>query len=330
MPRYSIIIPTYNAATTLVSLLESLEAQTMRDFEVIVIDDASTDDTPQAVERFDLRYYRQERRQGPAAARNRGAALAGGEWLVYADADTVFAADTMEQIDKALRDCDADALVGSYAGRPANPGFMPRYKGLWEQVAIDGVLAAHGGAYIPYNTWAPRPGVVKKDVFESAGGFSESFKGADLEDMDLGYRLTAAGRRIYFVPAIKIKHHYPATFWKEIRPFARRCVIWMGMKRSHGLFDAAGEGSPVQALAHMTGFAAFGLFVLGLLWPVLWLPAAVLLAAYFAAAHGFIFLTWREEGLWFAVRAAGVYWVHTIVLGFAAGYGLMRRMLNRT
>jgi len=328
-PRFSVIIPTYNSIATLIPLLESLKKQTLPDFEVILVDDGSTDGTENVVGQYDIQYHRMPERRGPAAARNYGAKLARSEWLVFTDADTLFADDTVERIDRSLQECTMDALVGTYAGKPANTGFMPRYKALWEALAIDGVLTAHNEKFVPYTAWAPRPGVVRKEVFERLGGFNESFHGADLEDIDLGYRMAAAGYRNYFVPDIRIQHHYPATFAKEIRSFSRRCTIWMQMNREHGFFDASGEGTPRQALVHIAGFSAFLLFFAGAIIPLFHVVAALLLIIYFYASRGFILRAWQEEGCWFAVRAAVVCWIHTIVLGVSASYGLMRRFMGK-
>ncbi len=330
MPKFSIIIPTYNALSTLGPLLKSLTEQKRDDFEIIVVDDASSDGSRKLVDTFrDVQYVRQEHRSGPAAARNRGASIARGEWLVFTDADTCFLPDTLDTIVQVVSECDGDAFVGTYAGRPANDGFMPRYKALWEQVTIDERLLKRGGNYIPYNTWAPRPGLAKKTVFEEVGGFNEKFRGADLEDMEFGYRLTAAGYKIFFAPAIKIKHNYPATLCKEIRPFARRCNLWMQMDKQGG-FDSAGEGSPQQAVAHLAGFAAFCSLVLVPFRPALSLLPLCLLCLYAWMNRNFIVRAFQEEGPLFAARCLATCWVHTIVMGIAAGTGLCLRLWRRS
>ena len=325
---FSVIIPTYNSFVTLAPLLESLEKQTFKNFETILVDDASTDGTDTEVKRFNLKYHSMEARGGPAAARNYGAGLAQGEWLVFTDADTLFSGNTLEKIEEALRGHEMDALVGTYAGKPANSGFMPRYKAMWESLAIDEVLALKGEKYIPYTAWAPRPGVVRKDVFHALGGFNESFRGADLEDVDFGYRLAAAGYHNYFVPAVQIKHHYPATFTKEIKAFARRCAIWMQMKREHGLFDDSGEGTPRQALVHILGFTTSFLLFPCIILHWLLIPVVILFFLYFFASRKFLVRAWKEEGCWFTLRAAVVCWIHTIVLGVAASYGLLLRLMG--
>jgi len=324
-PQYTIIVPTYNAAPTLKPLLDSILAQERGGWEVVVVDDGSTDDTAEVVAAVPgVRYEAMAANGGPAAARNLGAALSDAPWLVFTDADTEWYPDTLPQLDAVLAaHPEVDAVVGSYAGRQANPGFVPRWKALWEYALFDMRYQAHADGIVPLNTWAPRPGAVRRAAFEAVGGFDTGFKGADLEDMEFGYRLHEAGYRIVAAPAVACRHHYPATARKELKAFARRAALWMGMMRRRKRFDAAGEGSPLQAVGHLAGFGAFILLPTVILWP--WAVVVVAAAfAVYAAAHGaFLRLALREEGPAFAAAALGYAWLHTIVLGFAAGYGLL-------
>lgn len=326
--RFSIIVPTYNSAGTLVKLLDSL-AQSDADTETLVMDDASMDGTPELAAKYPVRYERLPVNSGPAEARNRGAALAFGEWLVFADADTIFAPDTVAQIRDIVDSADADALVGSYTGTPANDGFVARFKALWDYVTIDMTLIRPGQRLIPHTTWAPRPGVVRRTAFERIGGFDTRFRGADLEDMELGYRLVENGFRIYFVPELKILHHYPDTLLRELRPFARRCAVWIRMNRGRKKLDTAGEASPRQALGHLCGFAAPVFAVAGLLWPPAWIAAAGAIAGYAATNHLFLSMALEREGIVFAVKALGMCWLRTVVSGFAVAYALATLALGR-
>jgi glycosyltransferase involved in cell wall biosynthesis len=90
-PKISVVIPTYNNAALLRETLDGVYAQSFRDFEVIVIDDGSTDDTASSVKNYgqNIRYVHQSN-QGPAAARNKGASLARGEIIAFCDHDDVW------------------------------------------------------------------------------------------------------------------------------------------------------------------------------------------------------------------------------------------------
>lgn len=97
---FSVIIPTYNRADLLDRCLDSLVRQTFRDFEVLVCDDGSTDDSRDVAERYknrlDLRYLWDENWGGPARPRNRGIAEARGEWICFLDSDDWWTPDKLE------------------------------------------------------------------------------------------------------------------------------------------------------------------------------------------------------------------------------------------
>ncbi|HII41486.1 MAG TPA: glycosyltransferase [Thermoplasmata archaeon] len=107
-PRVSVIVPTWNEASALPSLLESLRRQTVREFEVIVADSGSTDGTQQVAAAFDARFLPGQRK-GPAEGRNRGARAARTDTLVFVDADCLLPPQLLESILSAL---DDPAVVG--------------------------------------------------------------------------------------------------------------------------------------------------------------------------------------------------------------------------
>lgn len=110
----SVVIPTYNRKELLLRAIDSVLRQTCTDLECIVVDDASTDDTAQAVRRIaDLRvrYVRQERNAGACAARNCGIALAKGEYIAFQDSDDVWDADKLEKQLALIRKTGADFVV---------------------------------------------------------------------------------------------------------------------------------------------------------------------------------------------------------------------------
>ncbi len=92
MPLVSVIIPTYNRAALVVEAVASVLAQSFRDFELLVVDDGSTDGTPAALEAFAgrLTVLRQPARRGVSAARNQGIKAARGEWLAFLDSDDLW------------------------------------------------------------------------------------------------------------------------------------------------------------------------------------------------------------------------------------------------
>lgn len=118
-PRFSVIIPAYNSAATLARAIDSVLSQSYPAQEIVVIDDGSTDATPEVAARYGakLRYIRQEN-AGVSAARNHGARIATGDWLAFLDADDWYYPDRLrlhaEWIDE---DAALDFLTGDYEYR---------------------------------------------------------------------------------------------------------------------------------------------------------------------------------------------------------------------
>jgi glycosyltransferase involved in cell wall biosynthesis len=206
-PRISVIIPAYNAARFLPSALESVLSQDHPSFEVIVVDDGSTDDTAAVLRPFAqrARIFHQPN-NGVCAARNRGLAEAGGELVAFLDADDLF-------------------LPGKLTAQAA---VFHRRRGL-AMVQSGWQLVDAAGRYIrdiePWR-WARRldleswllwkpvfPGAMMfhRDVVRSAGGFDETLRQA--EDVDLVLRISAAGGTAAWLrqPTVQYRLHAENT-----------------------------------------------------------------------------------------------------------------------
>lgn len=114
----SIVIPSWNHGLELVECLTNLEKQTFRDFEVIVVDDASTDDTQERLmsvhPTYPFRAIRLERNSGAPVARNRGAMEAKGTHLLFLDADVVLRSDALEIMLRTLNDSHVDFVYSAF------------------------------------------------------------------------------------------------------------------------------------------------------------------------------------------------------------------------
>lgn len=99
MPKVSVIIPTYNRASLLELAIQSVLEQTFRDFELIIVDDASTDDTSSVVLKYQerIRHFRHQKNNGRATARNKGLEMARGEYVAWLDSDDLWKPDRLER-----------------------------------------------------------------------------------------------------------------------------------------------------------------------------------------------------------------------------------------
>ena len=122
--KFTVVIPAFNAGAQLPSCLAALQGSNFRDFEVLVVDDCSSDNTEEVIGSHGVGYMRTPRQLGPAGARNLGADHAHGRVLVFVDADVAVSPDTLQMIaDDFERDPDLAAVFGSYDRAPADPGF---------------------------------------------------------------------------------------------------------------------------------------------------------------------------------------------------------------
>lgn len=209
--RFSVIIPTYNAEKTLFSCLEALANQSVpkEDYEVIVIDDGSTDSTSTIAKGFDVKYIFQANK-GPAAARNKGASSAGGDIILFTDADCVPEHNWIQEMVGAFSDLDVAATKGAYktrqkefSARFAQAEFEDRYDLLRKSPSVD-MIDTYSAAF-------------RKEVFLNMGGFDESFPDANNEDTDLSYRLAHAGYKLVFNTRAFVYHAHPDTLIKYLR-----------------------------------------------------------------------------------------------------------------
>lgn len=211
MIRYSVIIPAYNAAKTLPDTLVALKNQTAPsgDYEILVVDDGSTDDTADIARRFGVNCVRQKNR-GPAAARNHGVREAKGDIILFTDADCTPEPDWLKQMTAPFQDERTAGVKGAYrtgqkefAARFAQAEFEDRFDLLKKADAID-MVDTYSAAF-------------RKDIFIKIGLFDESFPVANNEDTELSYRLCAAGHVLKFNPDAIVYHLHPNSFAKYFK-----------------------------------------------------------------------------------------------------------------
>ncbi len=221
-PRLSVVVPVYNGGLHLSRCLEALAVSEYDAFEVIVVDDCSTDNTRQVVERFGARYLRTAAPVGPGGARNLGVRHATGDIVVFVDADVVVPPDGLRLIAEELdRDPQLAALFGSYDTTPVWKDFLSQYKNLMHHYV-------HQRSNARAVTFWAGCGAMRRSVFEEFGGFNvEKYRQPSIEDIELGLRLTRAGRKIRLEKRIQVKHLKRWTLGGLLRAdIFRRAVPW--------------------------------------------------------------------------------------------------------
>lgn len=210
--QVTVCIIAYNSGPTLRACLQHLEAQTFRDFETLVIDNASPDtgDAAIAAEFPFVRLIRNNENLGFAGAGNQGARLARGRWFVLLNPDAYAEPDWLEKLIEAAARYPKVRSFTSRQVMTEKPGYLD---GLGDVMSICGI--PYRGGYM-----APDPGdtpegevfspcgaamMIDRELFLDLGGFDEFFF-CYSEDVDLGYRLQLADEPTLLVPSATIGH----------------------------------------------------------------------------------------------------------------------------
>ncbi|HZO84189.1 MAG TPA: glycosyltransferase [Verrucomicrobiae bacterium] len=236
-PKVSVVVATYNGARTLKSCLDSLTRLNYPDYEVIVVDDGSTDATPEIAQRYSQFHYLRQANHGLSVARNSGIAASRGEIVAFTDSDCRADEDWLNYL-------VADLLSHEFHGIGGH-NFLPPDDS-WVAAAV---MASPGGpAHVMLTDRDAEhvPGcnmAFYKWVLEDAGGFDPVFRKAG-DDVDMCWRLLERGRRIGFSAAGFVWHY-------------RRSNVAAYLKQQSGY----GEAEALLAHKHPEYFNAFGVGV---------------------------------------------------------------------
>jgi GT2 family glycosyltransferase len=207
----SIIIPAYNCGHHFTRCLSAIRTSIPIPFEIIVIDDGSTDDTPEIARSFAAKVLSTGGRKGPAFARNLGAKKALGDVLIFLDSDVCVKPDTLSKIGRSFDlDPQLDALMGSYDYDPSSNDFISQYRNLMHAYF-------HQTGSERASTFWSGCGAIRRNIFLEHSGFDEDYLRPAIEDIDLGYRMIRAGRKIVLDRSILVTHLKRWTFWSLVK-----------------------------------------------------------------------------------------------------------------
>uniref|UniRef100_A0A7C1JXU7 Glycosyltransferase n=1 Tax=Caldilinea aerophila TaxID=133453 RepID=A0A7C1JXU7_9CHLR len=285
----SVIVPVYNGAEVIKRCLDALATQTVAPerYEVIVVNDGSTDDTATVIERWRSLHPQiqltllSQANAGPAAARNCGAAAARAPLLLFTDADCAPTPTWIEAMTAPFADLDVVGAKGVYVTEQTGlvPRFVQaeyedRYDRMSRQTQID-FIDTYSAAY-------------RRIIFLENNGFDPIFTTSSVEDQEFSFRLAQKGYRLVFAPAARVSHLHDRSvgeyFWRKyyIGFWKALMIRWHPERMVQDSHTPQVLKMQIVLLAAIIGLTPLAL--LGLLWPPLsWLWALV-------AALAFLFL----------------------------------------
>jgi glycosyltransferase involved in cell wall biosynthesis len=326
--RISVVIPAYQAARYLPACLRALRACDEQPFEVIVVDDGSTDGTAEIARRFDCVVLVNERNRGAAAARNRGASHASGGILVFLDADVAVERDVFVRIRGQLRDPQWPALMGHFTDACPASSWFSRYKNNYTLNNLRDMPVSV--ATINTSLCA-----VRRSFFEQVGAFDASWPAG--EDNVFGVALVAAGGRIRFDRSIRMGHLKEFTFGGLLRDSYVK-TYWMARhswsqrgRRLESYGGGEGYHPSFSTRARFVSSVALVAALLGLLlpWPGRFPLLAAVLAVYLASGYSYWRFIAASQGVLDAAASALLSLVEMNIAAAALVVGTLDEMRGK-
>jgi len=219
-PPVSIVMPCYNSIETLAQALDGVLALDYAEYELIVVDDCSTDDSLAVLRRYAeahplIRVFRLERNGGVQGARDFGARQARFGWIASTDSDAVVPRDWLSRA--ARNFADADLVAGVFLSRPET----------WIEKSLDSMSLNRQQSFSRFDRTTTRVDpyagganmFFTKAVFEAVGGYDQRFRAG--EDLLLVAKAIEAGYRLSFDPEVAVYHPFSPRC-RDLREFLRR------------------------------------------------------------------------------------------------------------
>ncbi|WP_462248030.1 glycosyltransferase family 2 protein [Ekhidna sp.] len=221
MPKYSVVIPVYNRPDEVDELLESLVLQTVKDFEILIVEDGSDLKCDKVVDKYsstlDIKYFFKEN-SGQGFSRNYGFERASGEWLIVFDSDCLIPSNYFETVDAYLKNHD----IGAYGGPDsAHESFTPTQKAISYSMTSLFTTGGIRGNKKHVGTFHPRSFNmgISKEVFKATKGYILPKKG---EDIEFSIRIIESGFKTALIEGAFVYHKRRTNlrqFFKQLHFF---------------------------------------------------------------------------------------------------------------
>ena len=233
--KYSIIVPVFNRPDEVDELLESLTRQTLKDFEVIIVEDGSKKPCKDVCDKYanilDLHYYYKDN-SGPGQSRNYGAERATGEWLIVLDSDVVLPNGFLAAVDTELT-ANSQKPIAAWGGPDAaHPSFTPIQKAISYSMTSFFTTGGIRGGKAKLDKFFPRSYNmgIRREVYQQLGGFSKMRFG---EDIDFSYRIVEAGYKTALIPEAWVWHKRRTDFRKFFRQVYHSGIARINLEKRH-------------------------------------------------------------------------------------------------
>lgn len=312
--KISVIIPAHNAQRTIKETLRSIYASEFKDYEVIVVDDASTDRTIDIVKEFNCRLIKSEGYKNRSLARNTGIKESKGEILVFIDSDVVVNKDSLTLIWKAFEDNpEISGLTGIVSKYTPYDNFLTQYKNLYINYIFKRMPCEieflYGGICV----------LKREDIYRHNLFFDQDIARAN--DTELGARMGQIGLKILLIKNLEVTHlkiYNPVSFLKN--EFFMPFDFIIAMLKNNLIFGSIKKRKFAHTSLKQTFSVGLSLIIIGLV-PFAFintklLPLILFLSVLFLALNlDFLIFLKKEKGRRFFFRSLFLLYVDFFIMG---------------
>ncbi len=269
LPFISVIVPAYNCRSTIEKCVESLKALDYPNYEILIMNDGSTDGTGKYLDTVEgIRVVHLEN-GGPGRARNIGLEQARGEYVAFTDADCVVNPSWLRALMQGFHMDEVVGVGGDQQSPADETRFGKRVNGFLKTIGFVAAYMKRGGGSYRRVAHNPTCNVAyKKAAIKEVGGFNEALWPG--EDVELDYCLSRKGYRFLYTPDAVVCHYRPRTLGAFSRMMYRYGWAQAYLVRKYGLFRLV-HWEPLVLLVALIGWivllavnATAALIVLGL------------------------------------------------------------------
>ncbi|GMQ91829.1 MAG: hypothetical protein BMS9Abin11_1144 [Gammaproteobacteria bacterium] len=317
----SIIVPVHNGGKTIGSCLEAALASKYADFEVIVVDDGSDDNSIDIIKNFPCKLIQLPEHSGASRARNIAASEAQGDILFFTDADCLLEEDTLAVAYKTLRSAGPKVVIGgTYTRIPYDNNFFSRFQSIF--INHFETKRAENPNYV-----ATHAMIINADTFRDNSGFNEQFLPI-IEDVEFSHRLRRHGYKLTINPEIQVRHIFNFSLSKSLLNALRKSMYWTIYSiRNKDLLVDSGTAS-IELKTNVVSFFSIAMLLLIylLVEQAILLPIIILAIGVNVSVNWRLFQAFYRTGGWLFSIGALIYYLllYPLAVGMGAIGGALK------
>ncbi len=325
--KISIVIPVYNASSTLKECLDAIFTSSYKNFEVVVVSDKSTDNSVEIAKQYKCKIIELDENRGPGFARNRGAQTAAGDILLFVDSDVIIDKESLNFLSEKFSDNQVNVIQGIYSHKPVYENAITQYQQSFYCYYSWDSNIEYTSSLIT-NCFA-----IRRKIFIDLKGFNTNIKGATCEDEEFGYVLIEKGYKIIIFRKLNGEHRVNYSLLKLIR---RNFAIYIDTIKSY--LRNKTYVKKIQQTNYwkvLTGIIVLGLIMLSIIGIIFtsskeaWFILVFLNIIFLLLHSGFIKFVANTKGVAKSIGVTGICYLDAFIMLTSILYGSLSYFFSK-